>query len=125
MINKRMLVRCGLIGVVISLPFTVLHLIANPDDAPISPLQHVVAALANYFGPWGVVIVRVVDFPNAGLRAFSLGLALALTALGALLILWSARESRRWIQHLLAGGWVLFAIAWFLVGFFQIASGLL
>jgi hypothetical protein len=38
---------------VISLPFTFGHLIARPDDAPITAIQHVTAALANFFGPWG------------------------------------------------------------------------
>lgn len=72
---------------VVSLPFTVIHLLARPDDAPITPLQHVVAAAANFFGPWGVAIVRLVDFPNAGMASFSWAWAIGLTLLGALLIL--------------------------------------
>jgi hypothetical protein len=68
--TRRILAVFGLIGLVVSLPFVVLHLMAAPEDAPITPLQHVVAVLANYFGPWGVALVRLVDFPNAGLRLF-------------------------------------------------------
>lgn len=109
----------------ISLPFVLLHLAARPDDAPISPLQHLVAALANFFGPWGSAIVRMVDFPNAGWRAFSWGLAVILTLSGAILVglrLWLQHRTWQWV---LTGFWVLFSLVWFGVGFFQIAEGLL
>jgi hypothetical protein len=110
---------------VISLPFTIIHLIASPDDAPITPLQHLTAAFANYFGPWGVAIVRVVDFPNAGLRSFSWALAVALTVIGGLLILVSMRMKNRYLQYLFIAFWALFTMVWFAVGLRQIASGLL
>ena len=60
--TRKVLAIFGIIAGVISLPFVILHLLAKPDDAAITPLQHLVAALANYFGPWGVAIVRLVEF---------------------------------------------------------------
>jgi hypothetical protein len=70
--SSTQLVRAYLVTfAIVSLPFVFIHIMANPDDAPISPLQHAAAALANFFGPWGVAMVRLVDFPNAGLRSFS------------------------------------------------------
>lgn len=122
---KRLLSFYGIVLLVISVPFTILHLIARPDDAPISPLQHVTAAVANFFGPWGVAIVRLVDFTNAGMRSFNLALAMGLTLLGAILIAPPALVKKRLLQY---GGlvlWTAFTLVWFVVGFFQIASGLL
>jgi hypothetical protein len=110
---------------VISLPFVTIHLLANPNDAPITPLQHIAAAVANYFGPWGVAIVRLVDFPNAGLRSFSWLLAIGLTLLGGLFLglgLWI--KGRGW-QYSLIAFWALFMVVWFGVGLRQIADGLL
>ncbi len=115
----------GITFVAISVPFTVIHLIAKPDDAPITPLQHAVAALANYFGPWGVAFVRLVDFPNAGLRSFSWGLAIGLTLLGALLVALARQRARLFVQLLLAALWAGFTLVWFVVGMTQIADGLL
>jgi len=123
--TRTLLARYVIAGLVISLPFTVIHLIARPDDAPITPLQHIMAAFANFFGPWGVAIVRVVDFPNAGLRSFSWALAVALTVIGGLLILVSIRMKHRYVQYLFIALWALFTMVWFTVGLRQIASGLL
>lgn len=125
MSNRKVLVIFGLVTLVISLPFVVIHLAAAPDDAPISPLQHVVAALANYFGPWGVAIVRLVDFPNAGLRSFSWAWAAGLTLLGAALVILPLKVHNRSWQILLSVLWGLFVIVWFGLGLTQIASGLL
>ena len=125
MSTRKVLSRYAITGLVISLPFTIIHLIARPDDAPITPLQHIVAAFANFFGPWGVAIVRVVDFPNAGLRSFSWVLAVALTMIGGLLILLAIRMEKRYLQYLFIAFWALFATVWFAVGLSQIASGLL
>jgi hypothetical protein len=111
--------------VVISLPFTIIHLMARPDDSPITLMQHIAAAFANFFGPWGVAIVRLVDFPNAGLRSFSWVLAIGLTLLAGILILLPMRVKCRRVQLFVTGCWVLFAIVWFAVGLNQIASGLL
>ena len=94
-------------------------------NASISPLQHVAAAVANYFGPWGVVVVRLVDFPNAGLRSFSWEVAASLTVIGAALVALGMRSSRRRVQLLLVGLWVVFLVVWFGCGFMQIATGLL
>ncbi len=125
MSTRRVLSVFGVIALVVSLPFVVLHMVAAPDDGAIMPLQRVVAALANYFGPWGVTIVRLVDFPNAGLRAFSCTLAVGLTlAGGALLILPLTTKQRSW-QIVLSVIWGLFLVVWFGVGLTQIASGLL
>ena len=125
MSTRKLLGRYAITGLVINLPFTIIHLIARPDDAPITPLQHIVAAFANFFGPWGVAIVRVVDFPNAGLRSFSWALAVALTVIGGLLILLAIRMEKRYLQYMLITFWALFATFWFAVGLSQIASGLL
>ena len=125
MSNRNILVVFGVIALVISLPFVILHLIASPDDAPITPLQHVVAAVANYFGPWGVAIVRIVDFPNAGLRSFSWALAVAMTLLGAALLILPLRIKNRPGQILMSVLWGLFVVVWFGVGLRQIADGLL
>jgi hypothetical protein len=125
MSSRRLLVTYAITGAVISVPFTILHLLANPDDTPITAIQHVTAAAANLFGPWGVAIVRLVDFPNAGLRSFSWGLAAGLTLVGALLVMLAARITERRVRWLLTGAWVLFALIWFGVGLTQIADGLL
>jgi hypothetical protein len=125
MTARRVLAVYAITGLVICLPFTMLHLITRPDDAPITPLQHVTAAVANFFGPWGVAIVRLVDFPNAGLRSFSWLLAFGLTSIGALLVVLAMRITKRLIQFVLAVLWGLFSIVWFGVGFAQIAAGLL
>jgi hypothetical protein len=99
MSTKKLLAVCGVVLLTISLPFTVIHSIARPDDAPITSLQHLVAAIANYFGPWGVAIVRLVDFPNAGLRSFSLALAVLMTFFGASLIVLPSFINQRFIQY--------------------------
>lgn len=125
MIQRKILLIYAIMGLIISLPFTAIHLLARPDDAPISPLQHGVAALANFFGPWGVAIVRLVDFPNAGLRSFSWPLALGMTLAGALLITLATKVANRPAQILLAVAWGVFVLIWFGVGLFQIADGLL
>jgi hypothetical protein len=81
--------------------------------------------MREHFGPWGVAIVRLVDFPNAGLRSFSWTLAAGLTLLGtALLILPLKIDNRPW-QVRLSVLWGFFAVVWFGVGFRQIADGLL
>lgn len=125
MSRKKLLIVFGITTLVISLPFVVMHLLANPDDAPITPLQHVVAALANFLGPWGVAIVRLVDFPNAGLRSFSWPLALGLTLAGGLVLASSLAIRVRVLQLLLAVLWAVFLVVWFGVGLSQIADGLL
>jgi len=104
--RKRLPARYAITALVISLPFTAIHLLARPDDAPITPLQHVAAAVANFFGPWGVVLVRLVDFPNAGLRSFSWTLAVGLSLFGGLLLVLAAQITRRFGQILLTVLWV-------------------
>ena len=123
--TRKALAIFSIIAGVISLPFVILHLLAKPDDAAITPLQHLVAALANYFGPWGVAIVRLVDFPNAGLRSFSWALAASLTLLGAALVVLPLWARKRPMQVVLCVLWGVFLVVWFGVGFGQIASGLL
>ena len=122
---KTRLVIYGALFLVISLPFASIHVMANPDDAPITPIQHLVAALANYFGPWGVVIVRIVDFPNAGLRSFSWMLAVSLTVIGALIIKLATLVKNKYLEYLLITFWALFTMIWFITGLSQIAHGLL
>lgn len=125
MTTRRLLSTYAIIAAVISVPVTFIHLTANPDDAPIAPLQHVTAAVANFFGPWGVTVVRLVDFPNAGLRSFSWALSIGLTLLGTALVVLGARITNRPGQLALAVVWALFSIIWFGVGLRQIADGLL
>jgi hypothetical protein len=122
---KKMLWIYVAILVTVSLPVTAVHMLARPDDAPISPMQHLVAALANFFGPWGVLIVRVVDFPNAGLRSFSLTLAVALTLVGAGLIALPFVVKKRFVQYSCITVWFVFVTVWFAIGLRQIADGLL
>jgi hypothetical protein len=122
---RKVLAVLGAITLAVSLPFVLLHLLAAPDDAPITPLQHVVAAMANYFGPWGVTIVRLVDFPNAQLRSFSWVLAAGLTLLGAALLVLALKPQKRPRQVLLLVLWGVFLVVWFGVGLGQIADGLL
>lgn len=123
-IRKLMLLFLIMAGM-ISVPFVWIHLAAAPDDAPITPVQHAVAALANYCGPWGVAMVRLVDFPNAGLRSFSWPLALGMTLIGGLLVALALKTRQRWGQILLTALWGLFLVLWFGTGLFQIADGLL
>ena len=125
MSTRKVLSVFALIALVVSLPFVAIHLTAAPDDAPITPLQHVTAALANYFGPWGVAIVRLVDFPNAGLRSFSWTLAAGLSLLGTALLILPVKVHKRPWQILLSVFWGLFVVVWFGVGLRQIADGLL
>jgi hypothetical protein len=125
MITKRPLTIFGIIALTIGLPFAFLHLIASPNDAQITLIQRLTAAIANYFGPWGVAVVRLVDFPNAGLRSFSWALAAGLTLVGAILLIIRLKtQSRPW-QITLALFWGLFVLTWFGIGFSQIAAGLL
>jgi hypothetical protein len=123
--TRKLLTGYTIFALAIGLPFAIIHLIARPDDAPITPLQHVTAAFANFFGPWGVAIVRVVDFPNAGLRSFSWVLAVGLTLIGGFLIVLGIRTKGRYLQYLLMGFWALFTVVWYGVGLRQIADGLL
>jgi hypothetical protein len=44
MSTRKVVAVFGAIALVVSFPFVILHLLAAPDDAPITPLQHVVAA---------------------------------------------------------------------------------
>jgi hypothetical protein len=125
MSTRRVFALFGVITLAVSLPFVAIHLMAAPDDAPITPLQHVVAAVANYFGPWGVAIVRLVDFPNAGLRSFSWTLAAGLTLLGTALLIAPLMTKRRPLQIVFSAAWGLFLVVWFGVGLRQIADGLL
>ncbi len=125
MTTRKLLTTGAIISLGISLPFVVLHLVARPDDAPISPFQHVTAAFANFFGPWGVAIVRLVDFPNAGLRSFSWLAAIGLTLLGALIVLVAVRTEKRYTQDACIACWTVLTAVWFVIGLFQIASGLL
>jgi hypothetical protein len=81
--------------------------------------------LANYLGPWGVAIVRLVDFPNAGLRSFSWALAAGLTLLGAALLILPLMTRKRSVQIPLSVLWGVFLVVWFGVGLMQIADGLL
>lgn len=122
---KRLSLYYAIALLVVSMPFTVVHLLARPDDAPITPLQHVVAAAANFFGPWGVAIVRLVDFPNAGMRSFSWTWAIGLTLLGALLVAVPILVKNRYVSYVSIIFWTGFLFAWFFRGFVQIASGLL
>lgn len=123
--QKALACRFGIAACVVAFPFLCIHLVANPNDAPISFFQHFMAALANFFGPWGIFITHLVDFPNAGLRSFSLATALFLTALGVLLVWLGARTGSKRLQNILTGCWTIFLVAWFVVGFLQIADGLL
>ena len=125
MTGKKVMVVYGVVLLIISFPFTVIHLRANPDDAPISTLQHVVAALANFLGPWGVVLVRCVDFPNAGLRAFSWAVALVMTFLAGALVGLGLYVKLRSLQYMCIVVWTAFILLWFGVGLRQIADGLL
>jgi hypothetical protein len=123
--SRKRLVTFAIIWLAISVPFVIVHLLANPDDAPITPVQHAAAALGNFFGPWGVAFVRLVDFPNAGLRSFSWALALGLTLVGGLLLVLRLRIKNRPLQIVSTFFWALFCLVWFGVGLRQIADGLL
>jgi hypothetical protein len=123
-VMKMLWIYVGILATV-SLPFTAIHIMARPDDAPISPMQHRVAALANFFGPWGVVIVRIVDFPNAGLRSFNLTLAVAMTLVGAGLVALPFAVRKPFVQYSCISVWFAFVTLWFAVRLRQIADGLL
>lgn len=125
MARNKVLVIYGVVLLAVSLPFTIIHLTASPDDAPITPIQHVVAALANVLGPWGVVVVRCVNFPNAGLRSFNLLLALVMTALAGGLIWVGYYVKGRGLQYFSIVVWTAFLILWLGIGLRQIADGLL
>lgn len=123
--RKTVVTIAGATALALAVPFSLLHLVAAPDDAPISAVQHVAAALANFFGPWGVALVRLVDFPNAGMRSFSWPLAAGLTLGGALLLALLLKIRRRSWQITLSIFWGFFVLVWFGVGLRQIADGLL
>jgi hypothetical protein len=123
--SRKVVAVIGITTLVVSLPFVVIHLVAAPDDAPVTPLQHGMAALATYFGPCGVAIVRLVDFPNAGLRSFNWALAAALTSVGGTLVILALKAKRWSVQILLLVLLGLFLVVWFGVGLRQVADGLL
>jgi uncharacterized membrane protein YuzA (DUF378 family) len=125
MTTRRMLIVYAIVGLAVSLPFVFIHFNAKPNDAPITPLQHITAAVANFFGPWGGPIVRLVDFPNAGLRSFSWALSVGMTVFGVVLILFGAQAKPRLLQYGLITLWTVFTVVWFGVGLGQIADGLL
>ncbi|HQH72647.1 MAG TPA: hypothetical protein PK360_11260 [bacterium] len=125
MTTKKVFAIYALTAVVISLPFTIIHLTANPDDAVITPFQHLTAAFANGFGPWGVVLVHLAAFPNTGLRSFRWTWAARLMLVGGLLLVLPMRVRHRTVQFLLIAIWGLFSVVWFGVGLIQIADGLL
>lgn len=125
MAPRRILTLYAIIGLIVSLPFVFIHLTAKPDDAPISPLQHVTAAIANFFGPWAGPIVRLVDFPNAGLRSFHWPVSVGMTMFGIVLVLFGTQAKPRYLQYGLIALWTIFAVVWFLIGLSQIADGLL
>ncbi|MBI4607171.1 MAG: hypothetical protein HY721_34845 [Planctomycetes bacterium] len=85
----------------------------------------IAAAIANLLGPWAAPLVRLVDFPNAGLRSFSLPGALGLTALLAALLVTAFRVRRGAVRWLCVALSVPLAAAWFFAGFLGIADGLL
>lgn len=125
MSRKRLLATYGTIMLLVSLPFTLLHLRAHTDDAYITWPQRIVASAANLCGPWGVAIVRLVDFPNAGMREFSWLWGIGLTLLVAVLI--AVPLSIRWpvVQYVCIVLWTALMLVWFVTGFAQICSGLL
>ncbi len=125
MSTRNVLAVFGVILLAVSAPFVIVHLVAAPNDAGITLLQRLVAASANFFGPWGVAIVRWVDFPNAGLRSFSWVLAVGLSLIGTLLLVLPLRITSRARQIVLTVAWGLFLVIWFGVGLSQIADGLL
>ena len=106
---------------------TFLHLrapIALADDG-ITWVHGIAATLANLFGPWAAAIVRLVDFPNAGLRSFSLPMALGFTAalIGFLVLSFrTRRDALRWTCLVL---FLPIVASWFFLGLLGIADGLL
>ena len=72
-----------------------------------------------------MVIVRAVDFPNAGLRSFSWAISVGLTLMGGFLILLGIQAKTKWLHYMFAEFWALFTMVWFGAGMLQIADGLL
>ncbi len=123
--SKKLMILYAIVLAVVAVPLTAVHIMANPDDTPISPLQRAVAAIANVFGPWGVAIVRLVDFPNAGMRSFSWPIAIGLTLFGATLVAVPLLIKKRPVQYAGLVLWTFFLLGWFAIGLGQIANGLL
>ncbi len=112
------------IAVVPAAACTLIHINA-PDSFGLTWIHRTSASIANWFGPWAVLLVRLVNFPNAGIRCFDPFLAAVMTALLATILigaLWSRPRPARIACTVL---FAPFAAAWFLVGLVQIADGLL
>ncbi len=105
-----------------------LHLSAPPDY----PGEHFTlthrsgAAVANALGPYGVLAVRLVGFPNrdgSGYPVFDPLLAIPLTiALGSVLFV-AARARRPWLRAACFASYVPLIVLWFGMGLLWIADG--
>jgi len=102
-----------------------IGLVDTPGATPVSAVHGLTAAVANPLGPWAGHIVRTVQFPNAGMRGFSLPAAIALTAIFGLLAVVGMRARRRAIRWTAAGLFALLMPIWYGYGFYLIADGML
>ena len=100
-------------------------LIDTPGQQPITGAQGLTAAVANTLGPWAGHVVRVVDFPNAGLRSFMLFPALTLTALVVVLVAVGLRSRQTVCQRICLALFAALMLVWYGYGFLLIADGLL
>ena len=119
-----------LVWLVLGLLFSVLHLRAiglrdTPEQAPISALQGIVAATSNFLGPWAGHLVRVVDFPNAGLRNFRWSLAALMTLAAFTLVAVGTQTAHRGMRVAAMFLFTTLMVFWYAYGFFLIAAGLL
>lgn len=125
--NKRLALLFFLIAFVPAAVCAFFHLRAPVDLAKdgITWIHGISAVFANWFGPWAVLIVRLVDFPNAGTRSFNLPLALGLTAILAALLFAAFRSRLRLVRIPCLVIFAPFSLIWFGIGLIQIADGLL
>ncbi len=112
------------IGVIVGLVhLNAIGLNDTPEGPAISVTQGFAAAGANMLGPWSGHIVRVVNFPNAGLRSFSMLGALGLTVTFVILI------GAGYVLRQRPARWTVFSLflllmpVWYGYGFYLIADG--
>jgi len=105
-----------------------IHLGAPPDHPgeDFTPTHRIGAAAGNLLGPWGVLAVRSVGFPNrdrAGFPVFEPIPAVLLTGALVLVVAASIRARRTITRALCLAAYVPLILLWFGIGLLWIAGG--
>jgi len=132
-LRARYLRRLGtftIMWLTVAFPVAMIHLFAigfrdTADSPAISTSQALAAVASNPLGPWAGHAVRVVQFPNAGLRLFNPTHALGLTAVFVMLVFAGVYANNRAIRWTIVALFAVFLPVWYGYGFILIADGML